>query len=121
MKMTQTVQTGHAPIEMNVVTLTVDCIIEEIQTPTTPATIVYNLMASAYTENIAPNFTQWPPCDYAITETISWDIPEITDDTDAITAVTDYQIRVQSSTLSIHGIYTLVMTDTVTYTDRGTA
>lgn len=50
-----------------------------------------------------------------LTETISWAIPAIADDTDAIVAVSDYRISVQSSTLSIHGIYSLTVTDTVTY------
>ena len=78
-------------------------------------------MASAHVENIAPNFTQWPPCDYSIVESIAWDIPTITDDTDAISSVSDYSLRIQSSTLSIHGVYTIILTDTVTYDDRGTA
>ena len=97
LEMTQTVQTGHAPIVMDVITITVDCIIEEILTPTTPATINYNLMSNIHYEDIAPNFTQWPPCDYPIVENIVWTIPEITDDTDAIQAVSDYQISVQSN------------------------
>lgn len=123
LEMTQTVQTGHAPIVMDVIVITVDCIIEQINTPTVPSPnpVVYNLMAANHFENIAPNFAQYPPCNYAIVESIAWTIPAIPDDTDAITAASDYQISVQSNTLSIHGQYTLVMTNTVTYTDRGTA
>ena len=102
---------------MDVVTVVVDCIIEEIRTPDTPATIVYNLMANIHFEDIAPNFTQYPPCDYVLTEDIVWTIPEITDDTDAIQVVNDYRISVQSNTLSIHGVYNLVMTDNVVYND----
>ena len=70
--MTQVVQTGHADIVMDVNVVTVDCIIEEIKKPNVPSTINYNILANAHFENIAPNFYQWPPCDYAITETISW-------------------------------------------------
>ena len=54
--MTQTVQTGHSDIVMDIVTVVVDCIIDEILTPATPATISYNLMASTYFEDLAPNF-----------------------------------------------------------------
>lgn len=120
MQMTQTVNTGHDPIVMDVVTVIVDCIIDEIRTPNTPATIVYNLMASTHFEDLTPNFLQYPPCDYPINESIAWNIPTITDDPDAIQAVTDYRISVQSNTLSIHGVYTLTVTNTVTYNDRGT-
>jgi hypothetical protein len=65
--MTQTVNTGHAPIVMDVLTVTVDCIIEEIRTPTTPDTLVYNLMSSAAVVDLTPNFLQYPPCDYVLT------------------------------------------------------
>ena len=115
MQMTQTVQTGHAPIVMNVVTVTVDCIIEEIRTPNTPATVVYNLMAAAHFETLSPAFYQYPPCDYTLTESISWAIPTIADDTSAITAVSDLQLQVSSTTLTIHGVYSVTVTDTVTY------
>jgi hypothetical protein len=57
MQLTQVVQTGHANIVMDAIVVTVDCIIEEIRTPTTPATIVYNLLAQAHFEDIAPQFT----------------------------------------------------------------
>ena len=107
--------TGHADIVMDVVTVVVDCIIDDILTPATPSTIVYNLMASTHFEDLAPNFLQYPPCDYPIVESITWDIPTIADDTDAIQVVSDYRISIQSSTLSIHDIYTLTVTDTVTY------
>ena len=56
LQMTQTVNTGHAPIIMDSITVTVDCIIEQIRTPTTPATLVYNLMSSASVVDITPNF-----------------------------------------------------------------
>ena len=79
---------------MDVVTVTVDCIIDEIRTPDVPATIIYNLMALTHFEDLAPNFLQYPPCDYPIVESISWDIPTITDDTDAIQVVSDYRISV---------------------------
>lgn len=92
MEMTQTVQTGHAPIVMDIVTVIVDCIIESILTPDTPATLSYNIMASAAFQDLTPNFLQYPPCDYTIVETISWDIPTIADDATAITAVSDYRI-----------------------------
>ena len=75
----------------------------------------YNLMASTHFEDLAPNFLQYPPCDYAINESITWNIPNIADDTDAIQAVSDYRISVQSSTLSIHGVYTLTVTNSVEY------
>ena len=77
---------------MDVIVITVDCIIEQINTPTVPSPnpVVYNLMAATHFENIAPNFAQYPPCNYAISETIAWTIPAIADDTDAITAPSDY-------------------------------
>lgn len=61
-------QTGHAPIVMDVVTVVVDCIIERIDTPDNPGTQVYNLMANAKDVPLTPNFLQYPPCNYAITE-----------------------------------------------------
>lgn len=100
---------------MDIVTVVVDCIIDSILTPATPATVDYNLMAATRFEDLTPNFLQYPPCDYAIVESISWSIPTITDDTDAIEAVSDYRISVQSSTLSIHGVYSLTVTNSVTY------
>lgn len=100
---------------MDVVTVVVDCIIDEILTPDTPSTVIYNLMANTHFEDLTPNFLQYPPCDYPIVESIDWSIPSIPDDTDAIQVVNDYRISVQSSVLSIHGIYTLTVTDTVTY------
>ena len=57
MEMTQTVATGHSPIVMDVIVVTVDCIIEQINTPATPSTIVYNLMAATHFEDLAPAFT----------------------------------------------------------------
>jgi hypothetical protein len=63
---------------MDSITVTVDCIIEEIRTPTTPATLVYNLMSSASVLDLTPNFLQYPPCDYVLNESITWTIPPIT-------------------------------------------
>ena len=85
LKMTQTVKTGHADIVMDVITVVVDCIIERIDTPANPGTKVYNLMASAMIIDLAPNFLQYPPCGYAITENIQWTIPPISADASAIT------------------------------------
>ena len=99
----------------------VDCVIEEIRTPDTPATVVYNLMAAAHFEDLAPAFTQYPPCDYTLTETITWDLPTIDADPDAIEAVSDYRISVSSAVLDIHGVYALTLTDTVTYNDQAWA
>lgn len=75
-------------------------------------------MSNVHYEDIAPAFTQWPPCDYPISESIAWTIPAIVDDDDAISVVNDYRISVQSNTLSIHGVYTLTQTDYVTYNDQ---
>jgi hypothetical protein len=121
MKMTQTVQTGHAPIVMDVATVVVDCIITEVKTPTNPGTQVYNLMAAAKFVDLTPAFTQYPPCGYAITNSIAWTIPTISADTDAIEKQSDYRLKIQSSTLSINGQYTVTITNSVTYNDRGTA
>ena len=99
----------------------VDCVIEEIRTPDTPATVVYNLMAAAHFEDLSPAFYQYPPCDYTLTETIAWDLPTIDADPDAIEAVSDYRISVSSAVLDIHGVYTLTLTDTVTYNDQSWA
>ena len=121
MELTQTVQTGHAPIVMDAVIVVVDCVITEIRTPDTPATIVYNLMAATHFEDLAPAFYQWPPCDYVLTETIAWALPTIDADTDAIQAVSDYRVSVYSAELSIHGVYTLTVTDTVTYESQSWA
>lgn len=120
MQMTQTVQTGHSPIVMDVVTVVVDCIIERIDSPNNPGTQTYNLMAAAKDVTLTPAFLQYPPCDYAVNNNIQWTIPTIADDANAITKVNDYQIRISSTTLSIHGEYTLTVTNSVTYTDRGT-
>ena len=120
MQMTQTVQTGHAPIVWDVATVVVDCIIERIDTPTDPGAQSYNLMAAAKFIELTPNFAQYPPCNYAITESIAWTLPTIADDTDAITKVNDYKIQVLSSVLSIHGQYSVTVTNSVTYNDRGT-
>jgi hypothetical protein len=78
-------------------------------------------MSSTHFEDLTPNFLQYPPCDYPIVESITWDIPTISDDTDAIQAVSDYRISVQSSTLSIHGVYTLTVTNSVTYESQSWA
>ena len=121
MQMTQTVKTGHDPIVMDVVTVVVDCIIEKINSPQNPGTQTYNLMAAAKDVTLTPAFLQYPPCDYAVTNNIQWTIPTIADDTNAITKVNDYKIRISSSKLTIHGEYTLTVKNSVTYTDRGTA
>ena len=111
MQMTQTVQTGHSPIVMDVVTVVVDCIIERIDSPNNPGTQTYNLMAAAKDVTLTPAFLQYPPCDYAVNNNIQWTIPTIADDANAITKVNDYQIRISSTTLSIHGEYTLTVTN----------
>ena len=119
--MTQTVNTGHAPIVIDVVEVVVDCIIERIDTPTDPGTQTYNLMASTKNVNLSPNFLQYPPCDYAITESISWEIQNIPDHPTAIQSTGNYGIAIQSNVLSIHGVYTVTLKNAVSYNDRGTA
>jgi hypothetical protein len=121
MQMTQTVQTGHSPIVMDVVTVVVDCIIERIDSPANPGTQTYNLMATQKDVSLTPNFLQYPPCNYAITNNIVWTIPTISADSSAITKINDYQIRITSTTLSIHGVYSVTVTNSVSYNDRGTA
>jgi len=78
-------------------------------------------MAAAKEITLTPAFLQYPPCNYAVTNTITWTIPVIAADTDAIVKVTDYKIKVLSTVLSINGQHTVKIANAVTYNDRGTA
>jgi hypothetical protein len=69
--------------------------------------------ANALTINIAPNFTQYPPCDYVITENLAWTIPPGAPIT--VTTGNKYQLKVQSYNMKDIKTYAVVFKDTATY------
>ena len=83
--------------------VTIDCIIDEIQKPTTLPTTIYHIMASAAGYELTPQYTQWPPCDYVLTENITWEINGA-----PIVVMSDYIIRIESSDVNDHGVYNIV-------------
>ena len=100
--------------------VTIDCIIEEIQKPTPLVNTIYHILAAAQSYSLTPEFTQWPPCGYNLVETITWELDGVLISEVAgspITAPDDYTITIESDTMSDHGIYTLVVTNEVTYED----
>ena len=116
LELTQTVMTGHDPIVFEPIVITVDCIIEEIRTPDALVDTTYHILSAAQPHTMTPMFAQWPPCDYVLAEAITWDMagaPVTVDPAD------DYTITIESTDLEAHGEYTLVMTNTVSYTDDG--
>ena len=116
--MTQTVNTGHDPIVMQVATIEVFCIIEEIRVPDVPSPdIIYHLMSAAQTHTLTPNFLQYPACDYVLNESINYDIQ--TDAPFVVHTGDDYSFSIESTNLDLHGIYTIVVTNTVTYEALG--
>lgn len=117
MEMTQTVYTGHDPMVMDVIVIEVDCIIEEIRTPTPLSDVIYHLMATAQTHTLTPNFLQYPPCDYTLVENIEWTIP--TGAPVTVDPADDYTITIESSNLDLHGVYELIMQNSVEYVAGG--
>lgn len=113
-EMTQTVFTGHAPIVMDVAIVEVNCVIETINSPTAPVSTIYHLMSTQQTHRLDPEFLQYPACDYALNESIVWDIE--TDAPLTVDVADDYTYYIESTNLDLHGIYTISVTNTVSYT-----
>lgn len=104
------------PFTYDHVALTVICTILRMDVPTVP-----NIDQTRYTVNqanplminIAPNFTQYPACDYAITENLAWTIPAGAPIT--VTTGNKYQLKVESYNMADIKTYAVVFKDTATY------
>ena len=110
LEITQTVLTGHGPMTFDAITVTIDCIIQEIQKPTPLENTIYHVLANAQGYELTPQYTQWPPCDYAISETISWELNGA-----PITIMSDYMIKIESDDPVDHGVYNITLSNYVTY------
>ncbi len=98
--------------------ITVSCEIERIDTPLKPSDITYNILAAAVPLTMAPAFTQWPPCDYAITHALTWTFGASNNAPATVTSADKYSISIQTNDHSKNAIYQMTLTDIVTWTDQ---
>lgn len=89
------------------------CVIASIDTPTNPGTVEYFLFYPAKSITLTPNFTQRPACGYTITEGLAWSIPGGAPLT--IDSTNKYKITAQSTDITKHNSYTLILKDWITY------
>ena len=110
------IPTIRSPFTYDHVALTVTCTIIRMDVPTVPNISLtrYTVnQASALLINIAPNFTQYPPCAYVIAENLVWTIPAGAPIT--VTAGNKYQLKVESYNMADIKTYAVVFKDTATY------
>lgn len=53
--------------------VTVTCTITEINVPSLPTETTYLINSGDLVINLAPNFEQYPPCDYTLNEYAYWE------------------------------------------------
>ena len=95
-------------------TVTVTCTITEIKLPSLPTTTTYLIGSGPLVINMTPNFTQYPPCDYTLSEFILWDFspspaPVVPN------ASNKYQITIDSNDISKAREQTLTLRNSITY------
>jgi hypothetical protein len=71
-------------------------------------------MASAAGVSLTPAYAQYPPCGYTLTEAITWNVNGA-----PINVISDYVIQISSTNVADHGLYNVVQTNTISYTDDG--
>ena len=94
--------------------VTVTCTITQINVPTVPSVTTYLIGSGAQVITLSPAFTQYPPCDYTLTEFMLWEFnpspAPVTPDTS-----NKYQITIDSNDLSKARVQTLTLKNSVTY------
>jgi len=79
--------------------------------PTQPVTTQYVINSGPLVINIAPNFTQYPPCAYAVTEHFTWE----TDPYGALHVGSDYTLTLDDSDLFHAKTYTFKLINSVAW------
>lgn len=115
--LTQVTKNGDGNLVWDAIDITVGCLIERIDVPTKPADITYNILASAVPLTLTPPFLQYPPCDYAITHSITWELGVNNNAPVTVTSGNPYSISIQTNDHSKNAIYQMKLKDRVTWTD----
>jgi hypothetical protein len=96
--------------------LTVTCVITRIDPPTTPLAenLKYTVNApSSLVINLTPNFQQYPPCNFPVSETRTWTIPSGAPIVP--TSGNDYQLTVTSKNMADIKSYSVSLQNAVRY------
>ena len=121
MKMIQTVAevdvagTALVPIEFIAVEVEVTCTITEVLIPDAPAETQYLINTADVVIQLAPSFTQWPPCDYVLTEVLEWTFDPTPMAPATPTSDNPYEITIATADLTEATMYTMTLTDAVSY------
>jgi len=94
--------------------VTVTCTITEIRVPSLPTETTYLIGSGPLEITMAPAFTQYPPCDYVLTETKMWQFnpqpapvqPSLTD---------SYKITIESTQINDARVQQLTFLNTIDY------
>ena len=94
--------------------ITVSCTITEIYLPDAPTETVYLINSGALVFELTPQFAQYPPCDYTLTEQLIWQYDPSPADAQP-TADNQYELTLLSTDISKARVQTLTLINTITY------
>ena len=114
MRVTQTTSILPAPFSWIGAVITVTCTITEIKIPDAPTETSYLIGSGDLEITMSPQFTQYPPCDYVLSEFMLWTFDPspapVTPNTNNM-----YQITINSNDLSQARQQTITLKNSITY------
>ena len=117
-RVTQTVLYMQAtPFQWIGAVITVDCTITRIDVPNAPTETSYLIGSGDLSITLAPAFTQYPPCEYTLTEYMLWTFNP-TPSPVTPNAANKYNFVINSNTLTDARTQTLTLSNSITYSSQ---